>query len=67
MIFSVPSMLLLANWHHRSIKFNIGREGAQLFVGISVLHGVSQLNVTSIAGFQPRLERRHIYKDGSHF
>ena len=29
-------------------KFNTGREGTQLFVGIQVQHGVSQLNVTRI-------------------
>ena len=41
-------MLVFASWHHRSLKFNIGREGTQLFVGIWVLKVVSQLNVTRI-------------------
>ena len=38
--------------HHRSKKFNTGREGEQCFVAILVLHQVSQLNVRRIvAGF----------------
>ena len=34
--------------HHRSKKFNTGREGEQCFVAILVLHQVSQLNVRRI-------------------
>ena len=40
-IFSTPSMLIFASWHHSSIKVNTGKEGAQLFLGIWVLHEVS--------------------------
>lgn len=47
-IFSTPSMLVFASWHHGSIKVNAEKEGAQLFLGIWVLHGVSQLDVTRI-------------------
>lgn len=47
-IFSTPSMLVFASWHHRGIKFNSGKEGAQLFSRIWVLHWVSQHNVTTI-------------------
>ena len=41
-------MLVFVSWHVRSNKINTGREGAQLFVGIWVQHGVSQLKVTRI-------------------
>ena len=41
-------MLVFASWHVRRSKINTGRERAQLFVGIWVQHGVSQLNVTRI-------------------
>ena len=47
-MFSALPMLVSARWHHRSLKFNIGKERTQLFVGIWVLQGVSQLNVTRI-------------------
>ena len=47
-IFSTPSMLVFASWYHSSIKVNAGKEGAQLFLGIWVLHRVSQLDVTRI-------------------
>ena len=47
-MFSALPMLIFAGWHHRSLKFNFGRKGTQLFVGIWVLQGVSQLNVTRI-------------------
>ena len=49
-----PSMLVFANWHHGSKKFNTGRvRGAHCFVAVIwVLHQVSQLNVKRIvAGF----------------
>ena len=48
-IFSDPSMLVFACCHHRSKKFNIGREGAQRFVAIPELQGVSQLKGTQPA------------------
>ena len=38
-IFSAIPMLVFASWHHRRLKFNTGREGTQLFVGIWVLQG----------------------------
>ena len=48
-MFSALPMLVSARWHHRSLTCNIAvREGTQLFVGIWVLQGVSQLNVTRI-------------------
>ena len=45
-ILSAPTILVFASGNHRSKKFNTGREEAQLFVGIWVLHGVSKRNVT---------------------
>ena len=51
-VFSATSMLVFASWHVRSKKINTGREGAQLFVGIWVQHGVCQLNVTRIVAYQ---------------
>ena len=33
-MFSALPMLFLGSWHHRSPKFNIWREGTQLFYGI---------------------------------
>ena len=48
-IFSAPSMLVYVSWHHRSKKYNTGRERAQRFVAIWFLHRVSrQLNATRI-------------------
>ena len=47
-MFSAGSMLVFASYNVRRKKFNTGREGAQLFVGIWVQHGVSQLYVTRI-------------------
>ena len=49
-VSSSLSMLVFASWHARSNKINTGRERVQLFVGIWVQHGVSQLNVTRIVG-----------------
>ena len=48
-MFSALPMLFLGSWHHRSPKFNIWREGTQLFLwNMGVLQAVSQLNVTRI-------------------
>ena len=47
MFCSLP-MLVCASWHHRSKKFNTGRERAQRFVAIWFLHRVSQLKLTRI-------------------
>ena len=42
-------MLVFACCHHRSKKFNIGREGAHSFVAIRELQGVSELKGTQPA------------------
>ena len=47
-LFSALSMLVFASWHVRSSKINTWREREQLFVGMWVQYGVSQLNVTRI-------------------
>ena len=59
-------MLVFASWHVRSKKINTGREGAQLFVGIWVQHGVSQLNVTRIVAYQQK-DGRRLQKFARHF
>ena len=43
-MFSALPKLVCANWHHRSKKFNTGRERAQHFVTMWFLHLFSQRN-----------------------
>ena len=52
-MFSALPKLVCASWHHRSKKFNTGRERAQRFVAIWFLHRVSQLNLTRIVVTYP--------------
>ena len=43
-MFSALPMLVCSSWHHRSKKFNTGRERAQRFVTMWFLHLFSQRN-----------------------
>ena len=52
LVFSAPSMLVFCELACQKQKINTGREGAQLFLGIWVQHGVSQFNVTRIVAYQ---------------
>ena len=52
-MFSALPKLVCANWHHRSKKFNTGRERAQRFVAVWFLHRVSKLNLTRIVVTYP--------------